>query len=336
MKVKSVLIGVLGVAVVVCCMLLYMEMRPESARPVGREPEEAGEGNGEDAVHQGADREAEKRRGEVFRVAGESEGKDVSKLLPYLEDELPRVRLAAARTVVEKDVAGNFDRLVKLLRDEDGMVRASMAQLLAKTKNSHLIGEYAWIIQYDREDRVKLAALDGLKEVGEELCIPPMIEALQDESSVIRKQAARKLPEVAYHRIEGTGEGGEEAYGKWLEWWKEKKLAKYANHEGLQRLKVCNDVTSLLLIVESPDSADLKIRVSAVSVLSTVPGERARVTFRKCLHSVDEAICIAAINAVAAGKLTGYAKDLENLAKYAKSEAVRAKATQAILELQGR
>jgi HEAT repeat protein len=128
---------------------------------------------------------------------------------------------------------------VKLLRDKDGMVRASMAQLLARTKNSKLIGEYAWIIQYDKEDRVKLAALDGLKEVGEELCIPPMIEALRDESSVVHKQATRKLPEIAYHRIEGTEQGGEEAYGKWLEWWKESKLKKYANHEGVTgRFKV--------------------------------------------------------------------------------------------------
>lgn len=334
MKTKGILIVVLGAAVVVCCVLLYMEMRPEKAGPVRRELGEAEES--EDAVHQGADRETEKKRGEVFRVAEQAKGKDVSQLLPYLEDESPRVRLAAARAIVEKDVAGNFEQLVKLLRDKDGMVRASMAQLLTKTKNSHLIGEYAWIIQYDKEDRVKLAALDGLKEVGEGLCIPPMIEALRDESSVVRKQAARRLPEVAYHRIEGTSEGGEEAYGKWLEWWKRKRLKEYANHEGLQKLKANNDVTSLLTIAESPDTADGKMRASAVSVLSKMHGKQASKAFRKCLKSPDEMTCIAAVNAVLAGKLTGYTKDLENLAGNSESDAIKAKTVRVLSELRGR
>lgn len=75
------------------------------------------------------EKQAKNRRAEVFRLSSEVKGKDVSKLLPYLEDESPRVRLAAAREIIAKDAAGNFQRLVKLLRDEDGTIRASVAQL---------------------------------------------------------------------------------------------------------------------------------------------------------------------------------------------------------------
>ncbi len=275
----------------------------------------------------------ENRRAEVLRLASEAKGKEVARLLPYLEDGSPRVRLAAAREIIQRDAVGNLNELKKLLRDEDGIIRASVAQLLGKTKDPRLIDGYAWIIQYDEEDRVKLAALDGLKEIGQELCIPPMIEALKDESPVVRKHATTRLPEVAHHKIDGTLHSGNKAHQKWLSWWKEGGLRKYVNHEGLEKLRACNDVSSILMIAESRDLASPDVRATAVSVLSTMPGARATEAFRRCLHSSDEVVCIAAINAVAVRKLTNYIEEIADLAKNSKSEAARVKATQVLSEL---
>jgi hypothetical protein len=64
-----------------------------------------------------------------------------------------------------------------------------------------------------------------------------------------------------------------------------------------------------------------------------MPGVKAREEFRECLRSSEEFLCISAINAVAAGKLTDYVEDLEELANNAKSEAVCRKAKQALSEL---
>lgn len=215
-------------------------------------------------------------------------------------------------------------------------MRASVAQLLGKTRDSRLIGEYAWIIYYDKEDRVKIAALDALKDIGEELCTPPMIEALKDDSAAVRTHAATRLAEAASHRIEGTEHGGQEAYTKWSGWWRAEKLPKYANHEGLEKLKKCSDVASLLAIAGSGDMAGGEVRASAVSLLSTMPGERAKDAFRKCLNSPDEMVCIAAVNSVLAGKLTDYVEDIEKLAENSTSEAVRAKAARALSKLRER
>jgi hypothetical protein len=68
--------------------------------------------------------------------------------------------------------------------------------------------------------------------------------------------------------------------------------------------------------------------IVAVAVLSKMMGSRAKAAFRRCLNSQDEMVSIAAINAIAAGKLTYYIGDLEKLAKNSKSEAVRVKAAQ--------
>ena len=58
--------------------------------------------------------------------------------------------------------------------------------------------------------------------------------------------------------------------------------------------------------------------------------QEANSAFRKCLNSQDKMVCIAAINAIAAGKLTDYVEDLENLTRNSKSEAVFLKARQVL------
>lgn len=69
------------------------------------------------------------------------------------------------------------------------------------------------------------------------------------------------------------------------------------------------------------------------AILSKIPGERAKEAFKELLYSSDEMVCISAINAIVAGKLTDYIPDLEKLAKNSKSEVVRLKAIQAFDEL---
>jgi HEAT repeat protein len=90
------------------------------------------------------------------------------------------------------------------------------------------------------------------------------------------------------------------------------------------------------MIAQSPNVAEPKVRASAVTVLSRMPGEKAREKFRECLRSSKEFLCISAINAVAVGKLTEYVENLEELAKNSKSEAVRLKASLSLSELTSR
>lgn len=119
-----------------------------------------------------------------------------------------------------------------------------------------------------------------------------------------------------------------------MAWWKKNRLAKYATHEGLERLKQCRDAFSILLIVESEELGSPELKAAAVGVLGGMPCVRAKQAFRKCLHSSDEMTCICAINAVSAGRLTEYVKDLEELAKNSESEVVRIKARWGISKLQ--
>jgi len=73
--------------------------------------------------------------------------------------------------------------------------------------------------------------------------------------------------------------------------------------------------------------------IMTVASVSTMPGERAQRAFRKCLNSADEMVCIAAVNAIMAGKLAGYVEDLKRLNMNSKSGAVRRKVNQVLSEL---
>ena len=187
---RSLTISLVVVILAVAAYIIFSEYEL-----VKRKPRE-GVGKPKPAVSRTKESEALKKREEIYRRAGEKDKSAVAQLLTQLKDESPMVRLAAARAILQLGGDEYVPTLVNLFKDPDKSVRAAVIQLLGERRDPRTVPGLGEALKSDQEMSVRLVALDAMRKIGDESCVPALIDALRDSQIVIRSQAQDALKAV--------------------------------------------------------------------------------------------------------------------------------------------
>ena len=87
-------------------------------------------------------------------------------LVSALQNETPKVRAVAARALGSMDVPQVVGHLIKGLADEDVWVRYFSIRALGRRRSDDSIDALAEVIQKDKFNHVRIAALDSLGQIG--------------------------------------------------------------------------------------------------------------------------------------------------------------------------
>ncbi len=119
----------------------------------------------------------------------------VDALLKILKDEDGGVRAAAALALGEAKSEIAVEPLIKTLeKDEEHEVRVKAAQALGDIKDRRAVEPLIKTIEKDDKDEEMLeVAIFGLGRIGDERAVDVLIQALKNTSGYVRAQAARAL-----------------------------------------------------------------------------------------------------------------------------------------------
>jgi HEAT repeat protein len=281
-----------------------------------------------------------KKREEIYRRAAEKDKSAVAQLLAQLKDESPMVRLAAARAILQLGGDEYIPTLISLFKDPDKSLRAAVIQILGERRDPRIVSGLGEALKSDQELSVRLVALDAMRKIGDESCVPALIEALRDSQIVIRSQAHSALQAITAQKFEFDAkvlkDNPEQVYAKWNDWWEDKQVKENFSFSGVGKLSQRGDapaVRTLVRIAYSSESGAQAetVKASAVASLCRMTSPEASESFKAMLaDDSNERLCLAAINAVVANKKEEFLPDLQRLSKKSKSEVVRAKSSWAI------
>ena len=165
------------------------------------------------------------RRASIYDLRTDPTEKHVQSIREYLTDPDRNVRATALNVLVGLEVADSVELSRRALKDSDGFVRATAAKLLGDTKDSahaELLAERLFedadpIVRQraaealadvggpgavealargieDPIDRVRLAAVEGLRLLGPATAASGLVRLLRDDTIwEVRAQAARAL-----------------------------------------------------------------------------------------------------------------------------------------------
>jgi len=149
----------------------------------------------------------QQRAAAVIRIASQRPLGARDSLSTAAQDESPIVRRAAIVGLTQMAEAMNSENrpvIEKAVRDKDAGVRAVAAESLGKFNDAPATGELIRLLETDRDESVRKAALRGLVDCDDPRAIVTMVETagnnasyeikLQAAKSALRKAGGRLLP----------------------------------------------------------------------------------------------------------------------------------------------
>lgn len=136
------------------------------------------------------------------------------RLIKLMRDDDPIIRATAARALGNRSLRDDrkvVKALAKAARDESAMVRVEAVLGLGMSASTSVGPTLVEALQ-DIEPRVRTAAADALSFVQFAPAVTPLIEALRSEDALLRRVASEALA----HQ---TGEQYGEDYALWREWY---------------------------------------------------------------------------------------------------------------------
>ncbi len=97
----------------------------------------------------------------------------------------------------KRDVRG----LIKALDHKDYMIRKKAIEALGELKANEAIEHLIRVLKMDENAEVRKEAVRVLGIVGDESVIPPLVEALKDESFDVKIEAINSLKRIGYKKI---------------------------------------------------------------------------------------------------------------------------------------
>lgn len=118
-----------------------------------------------------------------------------------LRDAEAIVRATAARAVLSLPADEAASVLLPLLRDRDEFVRQESAYALGETRSRRASAELLIILEKEKADGVRAAAVVALGLIGDEVAVVPLTQMLgggkkKKENEFIRRAAARALGQI--------------------------------------------------------------------------------------------------------------------------------------------
>ncbi|MDA8168774.1 MAG: HEAT repeat domain-containing protein [Nitrospiraceae bacterium] len=209
-------------------------------------------------------------------------------LLPLFERDNPHIRRFVASVAASAASPLYYDAFLKLLKDEDGHVRAIACRGLAAIGDSRGIPHIRGLLN-DMYADVQEAAVDSLAKLKEGLDLPGILKGLESKQAVIRKNTAYLIGKIgAKQAIPGLGFAMKD----------ENIEVRKAVIASLSALKTPESIRYLILALadENPD-----IRASAAISLGSSGSDAAFEPL--CILSGDPEDIVRAVSAKALGAL---------------------------------
>ncbi|GEM_PF-2378185 len=144
------------------------------------------------------------RTAAVIRISSQRPFGARDSLSTAAQDESPIVRRAAIVGLTQMMDPKDRPVIEKAVRDQDAGVRAIAAESLGKFNDAPATGELIRVLETDRDESVRIAALRGLVDCDDPRAIVTMVETagknasyevkLQAAKSALRKAGGRLLP----------------------------------------------------------------------------------------------------------------------------------------------
>lgn len=155
----------------------------------------------------------EERRDAIQRLAAMKHPASAAVAAAGLRDPAPIVRATSARAVLELPSDNAAALLMPLLQDRDEFVRQETAYALGETRNRAAVDTLMALLQREKKDRVRGAAVVALGKIGDERAVITLTELLgrriaasgllnrvrrrkKDENEFVRRAAAHSLGEI--------------------------------------------------------------------------------------------------------------------------------------------
>jgi HEAT repeat protein len=131
----------------------------------------------------------------VAEVLGQTgDPRAIEPLMKLFEGKWAELHWCAA-TALAKIGEPAFERVLELLKEEDGVLRSCAAQTLRWMGNKRAVGPLIEALK-DKEGYVRSDAALALGEIGDKRAIEPLIENLKDENWNVRESAAVALGDI--------------------------------------------------------------------------------------------------------------------------------------------
>ena len=114
-------------------------------------------------------------------------------LVQAIKDETPNVRAAAARALGNTDAPGVVAQLIKGLSDEDVWVRYFSARALGRRRSEASVAALASVIEKEKFNHVRIAALDSLGQIGGQNIAPIVGRLVTDDDPDVAHAAQAAL-----------------------------------------------------------------------------------------------------------------------------------------------
>jgi HEAT repeat protein len=114
-------------------------------------------------------------------------------LAQALKDETPSVRAAAARALGNMDDPQAVERLIEALSDEDVWVRYFSARALGRRRDKGCVEALKRVIETDKFNHVRIAALDSLGQIGGQRVAEIVAEVINDDDPDVAHAAQAAL-----------------------------------------------------------------------------------------------------------------------------------------------
>jgi len=295
---------------------------------------------------------------ERIRAFGKLLDQGKTSVLPLtglLASEEPTVRTAAAELLGVLGDAAALDSLIGALADADTRVRLSVAHALGRIRHTRSAVTLARLLE-DQDNRVAATAVDGLETLGD-LAVEPVFALLNHESADVRVQAIDVLGRlrhkgacdrlirglsdgVASVRIESAhalGEVGEiQAVPALIGALRDRDpVVRATSAESLGSLRDFAGTMPLLNLLG--DEYDL-VRINALRALGRIGNPAAIPFMEPALDAPEADIRCAAIDGLAALRVTGLLPRLRRMARHwpmgKEPNEVRDAAQRAVLALE--
>jgi HEAT repeat protein len=235
-------------------------------------------------------------------------------LLPVFKNNDYRIRAAAIEAAARFDCKGHVDAFVPYLRDSNWEVRCVAADALGKAKATSKVDALKPLLK-DQSAEVRAAAATALGNVGDARMIELLLRVLTDKESSVRTAVAAALT-----RIDENWTSSEPAQKLAPQWqtamvtgdWASRQAAAYAVEQLGKRHKA-PDVSGTVIAAPARQKqqvilavfsallrdADGDLRLAAVDSLAKLGGAETRSPLMTALSDVDEAVKLAASQALA-------------------------------------
>ena len=115
-----------------------------------------------------------------------------------MKDETPNVRAAAARALGNMDAPGVVQQLIKGLDDEDLWVRYFSARALGRRRSEESVEALARVIEKEKFNHVRIAALDSLGQIGGDRVSAIVAELINDDDPDVARAAQSALGKAQF------------------------------------------------------------------------------------------------------------------------------------------